>query len=189
MTKKELRKIYRGKRDQLSPADLNRMHDLLLINFQQYPMGVSEFILSFQPITERKEFNTHLLIDYLLFRIPTLRVAYPVIDDLTNTFQAIEVDEETEYQLNHYGISEPLHGQVIDAYEIDAVFIPLLAFDNSGYRVGYGKGYYDRYLENCRPDVLKIGFSYFEPVSAIDDINEYDVPLNVCITPNRLYEF
>lgn len=189
MTKKELRRIFKEKRRLLGPAELSRMDDLLLINFQQFSMGNSEFLLSFQPIEERKEINTHLLVDYLLLRIPTLRVAYPVIDHLTNNFQAVEVNEETEFELNHYGIPEPTKGEAIDPTEIDAIFIPLLAFDTSGYRVGYGKGYYDRYLEQCRPDVLKIGFSYFDAVPAIDDINEYDVPLSVCITPNRLYEF
>jgi 5-formyltetrahydrofolate cyclo-ligase len=55
--------------------------------------------------------------------------------------------------------------------------------------VGYGKGYYDRYLKRCAQDVVKIGFSYFDAIDAIEDINEFDVPLNYCITPMRVYEF
>ena len=69
------------------------------------------------------------------------------------------------------------------------VFVPMVAFDMKGYRVGYGKGFYDRYLPRCRPDVIKIGFSFFDPVDNIKDIADFDVPLNFCITPSRIYEF
>jgi 5-formyltetrahydrofolate cyclo-ligase len=189
MTKKELRKIHKEKRSALSPLELNRFDDLLLIQFQQVFTGDASVFLSYQPIPEKQEINTHLMTDYLAFRIPELRLAYPVIDPFTNTFKAIETTEDTTFKLSHYGIPEPIDGQLIDPREIDAAFIPLLAFDLNGYRVGYGKGYYDRFLQLCRPDLLKIGFSFFEPVPTIDDINEYDVPLNICITPNQLYEF
>jgi 5-formyltetrahydrofolate cyclo-ligase len=69
------------------------------------------------------------------------------------------------------------------------IIIPLLAFDEKGYRVGYGKGFYDRYLKECREDCLKIGLSYFEAVPSVDDAAEFDVPLDFCITPQRTYVF
>jgi 5-formyltetrahydrofolate cyclo-ligase len=55
--------------------------------------------------------------------------------------------------------------------------------------VGYGKGCYDRFLALCRPDIIKIGFSYFEPINEISDTDKFDIPLNYCITPERIYEF
>jgi 5-formyltetrahydrofolate cyclo-ligase len=69
------------------------------------------------------------------------------------------------------------------------VLVPLLAFDESGYRVGYGKGFYDRFLQQCRKDVLTVGFSYFDAIDKIEDTHQFDVPLNYCITPHRIYEF
>jgi 5-formyltetrahydrofolate cyclo-ligase len=72
---------------------------------------------------------------------------------------------------------------------IDTAIVPLLCFDERGYRVGYGKGYYDRFLAKCRPNCLKIGLSFFEPVENIDDINEYDIPLDLCIAPDRTITF
>jgi 5-formyltetrahydrofolate cyclo-ligase len=69
------------------------------------------------------------------------------------------------------------------------VFVPLLAFDNDGYRVGYGKGFYDKFLAKCRPDVLKVGLSYFDAIDTISDRAQFDIPLNYCITPQRIYEF
>ena len=71
--------------------------------------------------------------------------------------------------------------------KIDLVLIPLLCFDKKGYRVGYGKGYYDRFLAECRPDVMKIGLSIFEPVDEISDVDEFDVKMDYCITPNKIW--
>ena len=103
--------------------------------------------------------------------------------------EAIEVDRETAFINNKYDIPE-LAGRVcVEPQIIDAVFVPLVAFDMRGFRVGYGKGFYDRFLARCAQDVVKIGFSYFEAIEAIEDIDEFDVPLNYCITPMRVYEF
>ena len=69
------------------------------------------------------------------------------------------------------------------------LLVPLVIVDGYGNRIGYGKGFYDRYLSSCRAEAVKIGFSYFEPVGRIKDISQFDVPLNLCITPLRIYEF
>ena len=82
------------------------------------------------------------------------------------------------------------HGsEIIPPGNIDLVFVPLLAFDEKGYRIGYGKGFYDKYLADCRNDCIKAGFCYFDPLASIDDSNEFDVPLNLCITPQNVYVF
>jgi len=67
--------------------------------------------------------------------------------------------------------------------------VPLLAVDKKGYRVGYGKGFYDKFLPSCKKECLKIGFSYFEPVDEITDKDQFDVPLELCITPHNIYVF
>ena len=69
------------------------------------------------------------------------------------------------------------------------VLVPLLNFDEEGNRVGYGKGYYDRFLAHCRPDCIKVGFSYFEPLDSIDDVHEYDIKLDYGITPGGIFVF
>jgi 5-formyltetrahydrofolate cyclo-ligase len=111
------------------------------------------------------------------------------MDHKHHFLKPVLVNDDTVYEENDYSIAEPVNGIDISAEDIDAVFVPLLCFDSKGYRVGYGKGFYDRFLSNCREDVIRIGFSYFEAVDSIEDINEFDVPLNICITPNKLYEF
>ncbi|MEP6514110.1 MAG: 5-formyltetrahydrofolate cyclo-ligase, partial [Parafilimonas sp.] len=86
-------------------------------------------------------------------------------------------------------ITEPVKGEIINPQIIDIVFVPFLICDKQGYRVGFGKGFYDKFLPQCRKDIIKTGFSYFEPVDKIEDAQSFDVPLNYCITPHSIYEF
>lgn len=92
-------------------------------------------------------------------------------------------------EFNAYQIPEPrIQLSPIIPTELDVVFIPLLQADVRGNRLGYGKGFYDRYLALCRPDVIKIGLNFFEPIPSIP-IEETDIPLDYLIIPNRIYEF
>jgi 5-formyltetrahydrofolate cyclo-ligase len=100
-----------------------------------------------------------------------------------------QYDQQIELIKNEYGIDEPKSGNKVTENEIDMVLIPLLAFDRKGYRVGFGKGYYDKFLSRCRKDVLKVGLSFFEPVDAIEDITGYDIPMDFCITPKENFIF
>jgi 5-formyltetrahydrofolate cyclo-ligase len=103
--------------------------------------------------------------------------------------EVYEDNERLTWEATAYGIEQPRSGDIVSPLVIDCVLVPLLAFDEKGYRVGYGKGFYDRFLPVCRPGVISIGVSYFEAVPLISDTNEYDVPLTYCVTPQRLYVF
>lgn len=189
MTKKELRKIYKEKRNSISEIDKMKWDDLLLIQLQRIDLNYIETVLSYWPISDKKEPNTHLFTDYIVQMVPGIRIAYPICDFETYEMKAIQVDENTEFSKNDQGIEEPINGENIDPAGIDLVFVPLLICDVAGNRIGYGKGFYDRFLYHCRKDVIKIGFSYFDPVDKIDDTSAFDVSLNYCITPGHIYEF
>ena len=94
-----------------------------------------------------------------------------------------------EFANSDWGIPEPVGGIVVKPTDFDIVLLPLLTFDLNGNRVGYGKGFYDRYLVNCRPDCLKIGISLFEPVDLIEEVESHDIPLDIAICPAKLYDF
>ncbi|MCY7422169.1 MAG: 5-formyltetrahydrofolate cyclo-ligase [Chitinophagaceae bacterium] len=190
MTKKQCRQAYKQKRMELTPHQILRMHDLLLIQFQRLSFDDNaEYLLSYYPMADRAEIEPHLFGKSIQLSLPDLKIAYPVINYEDSTLQAHLVTETTVLMNNEYNIPEPVNGQEIDASILDIVFVPLLAFDRQGFRVGYGKGFYDRFLAQCRQDVIAIGFSYFDPVDNIDDANQFDIPLNYCITPQELYEF
>ncbi len=190
MTKKELRIIYKAKRLALSEIEKNKLDDLLLIQLQRLPLGNDiQVVLSFYPILHQSEMNTHLYTRYLQYAFPGIILTFPVVDFLTNQMTPVAVNDDTEFEENKYGIAEPIGGDEVPATDIDLVLVPLLAFDKRGFRVGYGKGYYDRFLQQCRPAAIAVGLSYFEPVELIDDTDQFDVPLNYCITPANIYAF
>lgn len=189
MTKNELRKIYREKRDALSAPERVKLDDLLLIQFQKANIPFINSLLSYWPIEENNEPNTHLITDFLEFKNPALKIAYPRTDFFINEMEAILTDAETSFLQNEFNIYEPEEGTVFPAGEIDMMLVPLLTADKKGYRVGYGKGFYDKYLAGCRKDCIKVGFSYFDPVDEITDKADFDVPLDLCITPQTVYVF
>ena len=189
MNKKELRKIFNEKRNQFSHVQKEKLDDLILIQFQRLHLPDYSFLLSFWPMDGRNEINTHPLTDFLMFQNPGLQLAYPVTDFSTHEMKAVAVNDDTKFKENKYAILEPLSGDIINPGEIDVILMPLLAFDKQGHRVGYGKGFYDRYLSKCRDTVIKIGLSYFDPVEEIKDVSGHDIKMDYCVTPNEIFEF
>ena len=189
MIKKEIRKTYIEKRSLLTSDEIKEKSESIVNNFRSVALQGAQILLSYYPIPERREFDVTICEQLLTLENENLQIAWPKLLADNENMQAIAVHQNTILAENKYNILEPVSDEYIDPQLIDVIFVPLLAFDNKGYRVGYGKGYYDRYLPKCAQDVVKIGFSYFEALDAIEDVNEYDVPLNYCITPMRVYEF
>ncbi|MBN8688448.1 MAG: 5-formyltetrahydrofolate cyclo-ligase [Chitinophagales bacterium] len=189
MIKKDLRRIYKEKRTALSSVEKAKLDDLLLIQFQQARLPFIQTLFSYWPMEQFREPDMHLFTDFMEFSNPELLIAYPRTNPATLTMDAVIVDEETSFAKNSFGVYEPEGTVFLQPADMDMVFVPLLTFDKRGYRVGYGKGYYDRFLAACRPGCVKVGFSFFEPVEEIRDTHEFDVTLNLCITPQSIYVF
>jgi len=189
MLKKDARKLFKEKRLKLSEAERSKMDDLLLIQFQTVDLPFLASLLTYWPIEENNEPNTHLLTEFLRFRNPELKICYPVSNFETTTMYAVATDIDTPFEKKHFNVYEPDGDAFIPPGDIDMVIVPLLAFDQEGYRVGYGKGFYDKWLAECRDDCIKAGFCYFDPVERIDDRHDFDVPLDLCITPQNVYVF
>ena len=189
MTKKEIRKIELEKRIQLSPQELQARTALIADRLNNLHKLTSQYLLSYYPLKERNEFDVSIGERILKERNPTLHVAWPKIEVSTSSMQAHLIENSKLFTKNKFNILEPLDGDIVPPQDIDVVFVPLIAFDQTGFRVGYGRGFYDRYLPGCRSNVVKVGFSFFDAVDKIDDINEFDVPLSLCITPTGIYEF
>lgn len=188
MTKKELRNKYQELRHGLEPERMLGMSYDILSQFRHFDMPSIKFLLTYSPLISKKEFEVSYCTSYLIDKDPNIKLLWPRILS-GNQMDAILPDPVNGFSFNKYNIAEPASGKPIAPMKIDCVFVPLLAFDVNGYRVGYGKGYYDRFFSKCRKDVLKIGFSFFEAEQSIEDIDQFDVPLNYCITPMRTYEF
>lgn len=188
-TKQQLRKEFLQKRKAIHSQQKLKQDDLLLIQFQNLYFPTTTTLLTYFPIPHQAEPNTIAFTNYLRHTIPNLQIAYPVCNFDDNTMQAILINEQTIYKTNSYGIAEPKEGPILNTTDIDLVFVPLICYDKQGYRVGFGKGFYDKYLSQCKSECIFLGFSYFDPVEKIDDVNHLDIPLHYCITPHQVYEF
>ena len=184
-----LRRIYREKRMQLSDSERDKMTDLLLINFQKLDLPFIKCVHTYLASAELNEIDTYIITRFLSFTNPDLKIVVPKI--ITDQGKMIHYvfNENTELVLNQFGIPEPSGGEEVPTSDIELVLTPLLLFDERGYRIGYGKGYYDKFFATCGKNVIKIGLSFFDPVPVINDVNRFDIPLNYCITPEKVYDF
>jgi len=189
MTKQEIRKRYLEKRKQLDKVAFEEMSLQILGQFSHLQLPVIKVLLSYSSLSGHNEFDVSGCESILRNRHSQMVSALPRIVATDTSMEAIAINEGGGMTLNQYGIAEPLGGSIVDPEKIDLVFVPLIAFDIRGYRVGYGKGYYDRFLKRCREDCCAVGFSFFEAVEPPGDIHEFDVPLDFCISPLRVYEF
>lgn len=189
MKKSEIRKIYKEQRKSLTLQEIEKLNDLILINFQKIPLSAIDCVHTYLASLKLAEPHTANIIRFLQFKNPQLKVVVPRVDVRTQKFDHIHFHDSSELIENAFGIDEPVEGEKISETDIDLVLVPLLSFDKRGYRVGYGKGFYDKFLINCRKDTIKIGLSFFDPVDEIEDINPFDIPLNYCVTPRKLFIF
>ena len=183
MNKKDLRQLYKQKRLQIPSKEKLKLDDLLLLQLQTFNFEGVKNVLTYWPISDMGEPNTHLFSGYLRHFVPDLQLAFPVSNFNYNTMNAILVAEDTVYNTNSFGVTEPKEGKIINPLDLDLVFVPNLICDKNGFRVGYGKGFYDKYLSRCSENVTLIGFNYFAPIENIEDRDDFDIPLNYYITP------
>lgn len=190
MTKKELRKLYLEKRSVLS-NEAYATASLALCNyfFASLDLSSVKVIHTFLPIEKNKEPNTFLILDRLQKDFPAIQISVPRVNYNTNTLDNFYFEGMHQLERNSWNILEPKQGVETKAEVIDVVLVPLIVFDLQGHRAGYGKGYYDKFLPACRRDCKKVGISLFDPVNTIDDVDDHDHPLDVCITPTKVYSF
>ena len=191
MKKENIRQLYKEKRAAISLQLKSRLDDLLMVQFQQIKIDIPSLIMTYSPIKILNEFDPQTITDYCYFKNPGQQLFYPVMVEGKKQPELISVivHDETIFKPNKFGIDEPIEGIDMFPTEIDLVIVPLLSFDKKGHRVGYGKGYYDRFLKQCRKDCLKIGFSYFDPVDLIEDFNKFDIKMDYVVTPQTVYKF
>ena len=187
MNKKELRKKYKDLRSKLSFNDIEDKSIAIANNLLKLPIWKQEYYHIFLSIVEHKEVNTEFILSILSGK--DKHIVLSKSDFETSSMTHFLLTDSTVIKKNKWNIPEPVDGIEIQLNKIDVVFIPLLAFDIKGNRVGYGKGFYDKFLALCKPDSIKIGLSFFESEELIQDVFESDVRLDYSITPEQCYKF
>ncbi len=183
-SKKDLRRIYKLGRKALSTEDkLNKEAKVLMQLRQNFELK-HKTVHTFLPIQRLQEIDTTPLLQDGQTHWVLSRSNFED-QSMTNVLYTPDLKIEK----NEWDIPEPIGGQFIDPKDLDMVLVPLLCFDLKGYRVGYGKGFYDRFLAELRDDCQIIGLSLLDPVTEIADINEFDLPMDAVVTPEIIYYF
>ncbi len=181
MKKQELREIYKQKRKDLTEEQIGKLQKN--IYEQIYDLDISEVktIHLFLSLRKFKEIDTQPIINF--FRSKNKNIVVSTCNFKDNTLSHFYLKQNTVLELNKFGVPEPVNAIQVSESELDIVFVPLLISDKKNFRVGYGKGFYDRFLTNCRKDAKMIGLNFFKPIDSIEDVNEFDVPLHQVIYP------
>lgn len=188
MTKSELRKAYLNRRNALSSAErADKSRKIAELFFENVDLTDISVLHCFISIDKFNEVDTSLITNEIWSRYPHVVIAVPRVHPETDKIESLVYDSEACLIKGSWGTLEPLEGSQVDPAKIDVVLVPLICFDEFGFRVGYGKGYYDRLLALCRPDCLKIGLSFFAPITRIEDVHGWDIPLDQCVTPDALF--
>lgn len=187
MLKSELRKKYKTLRNTLSTTQIDDLSMSIANQLLKLPIWEFSFYHIFLSIEEQKEVNTDYILNILSGKDKNIIISKS--DFKTGLLTHFLLTDNTKIKKNAYNIPEPVDGIEISNDKIDLVFIPLLAFDTLGNRVGYGKGFYDRFLADCKPETIKIGLSFFEAEAEILDVFESDVKLDYCVTPQKIFSF
>ena len=171
--------LSRNKILDLSVKIANNCLDLDIWNNKNYHI--------YLPIDKKNEVDTKPIINILGGRQKNIIISKS--DFKTYSLKNYLLNEDAILKENKHGIPEPINGIQINSDIIDVVFVPLLAYDSKGNRIGYGKGFYDRFLQNLGSKTIKIGLSFFPPELLFTNIDEKDIKLDYCVSPEKIFNF
>lgn len=186
MTKDVLRTAFKKRRNTLTIRQVDFLSSLLREQLSNLQFDFkNKKICTFLPIANSKEVNTYAILNHSVFKDSFLYLTKTNFQE--KKMDVFFVQDIRKTSLNKLHIPEPLDGLPANSMDLDIVFVPLLTFNNVGHRVGYGGGFYDRFLRNIK--AKKIGLSLFDECSQIVDIDSNDVPLDYCVTPFKNIPF
>ena len=187
MTKSQLRKKYKALRKGLSSEDIEDLSLAIANTALQLDIWDKSFYHIYLNIEEQKEINTEYILNILAGKDKNIVISKSNFEDYSMTHYLLT--DNTRIKKNEYNIPEPIDGIEIKTSQLDVVFVPLLAFDKNGNRIGYGKGFYDRFLADCEPETIKIGLSFFDVHNESFESSKEDIKLDYCVTPDQVYQY
>ena len=194
LTKPVLRRAVLARRQALPAAAMAaRSQQLAEQLFRHFPVAEWRALHLFLPLARRNEPDTWPVIRRIWAELPALQLAAPVMQADGISLRNYVLSPGTPLIENSWGISEPAPDPATEVLPaaFDAVLVPLLAVDATGQRVGYGGGFYDRLLAQCRPGTPFIGLNVLDepPAGRLADVLPTDVPLTACLTPGGVWHF
>jgi len=187
MNKFEIRTIYKQKRQALTNSEVDEKSLAIANHTLKLPIWNRKYYHLFLSIKKLKEINTDFILHIIQGKDKETIISQSNFKD--NSLKHFLLTDSTPLKVNKFGIPEPVDGIEVLVSKIDVVFVPLLAFDRSGHRIGYGQGFYDRFLKECRTSTVKIGLSFFEPLEENLKADRHDISLDYVVTPSEILSF
>lgn len=190
MTKAEIRKTYLSKRAALTEGEFSTLNEQICdVFFSAIDLRKVNILHTFVPIEKTREPDTWRIIKRAMKEYSHIQVAVPRINNQTGMMDNFFFEDESQLEKNTWGIPEPKRGIAVPVAKIDLVLVPLLAVASDGHRVGYGRGFYDKFLATLEPGTRKIGLSFFPLIDVIDNVSPTDERLTDVVTPQGIISF
>ena len=178
--KKQVRRAVRAARDAIAPEERERLSARIVDRFLSLPeVGSASALMVYWSFGS--EVDTSALIARLRDRGVT--TALPRIHGDELEVRTYTPGDPVSFA--PFGAAEPTGGTALDPLDLDVVLTPGVAFDRTGARIGYGGGFYDRFLGRARPDVLRASVAF--AMQVVDEpvpTGSFDLTVDVIVTEN-----
>ena len=187
MTKENLRNLIKSKRKSMD-ANLKLDMDKRIFNYViTSPLYINANMI-FIFVSFRNEVDTHRIIEYALHDGKSICVPKVIRDGDKKYMTALQIKSLNDLKPGYFGVPEPcFKTQPIEGGEIDLIFMPGLAFDRTGGRIGYGAGFYDRFLTLLDKCIPKIALAYHYQVFDSIPTDAYDIKVDGIITDQETF--
>lgn len=179
--KNAIRKQVLEVRSKLSDNEVYRLSENIFLNLRENSFfNNSAYVMIY--LDFKQEVKTDFIINYCLEH--GKKVYIPICIPETHEICISRITNLKELQSGHYGIREPKEEYIrlSDSNLIDLVLIPGVAFDSVGNRIGFGAGYYDRFMKRLQPKAVKAALAYSFQIVDIVPSNDYDIPADYIVT-------
>ncbi len=166
-------------RDNLNKEEKEKYDSVILeklINSETFKNSKTIFTY----VSMKSEINTIDLIQYCLKN--NKDVCVPKVNPSNKTMSAYKIKSLSELTEGHFGVLEPREENIVYPHIIDLAIFPGLAFNEEGYRIGYGGGYYDKYFSQNNIKAAKIALAYRFQIMKDLPIEKHDISVNCIIT-------
>jgi 5-formyltetrahydrofolate cyclo-ligase len=187
LDKQELREQAKKHRAKLQP-NMDEAESACRLFFEAVQPQSDDIIALYWP--KKNEFSTQLILENLLDQGRTC--VLPVMQEDSRILKFAAWQHGQPLAQKAFGVYEPIIDEATDWKNPDIVIVPMLAFDRTGNRLGYGGGFYDATLESLRKQksITAVGVAYDSQMVLFPlPREEHDEPLDLVITPQKVYRF
>lgn len=185
--KQQLRVLVKNERQKIPKKHLDSIASKIMMQLIQSFTWKNKVVNLFLPIQKFNEIDLRPFVRNI--QESGGQVSINRSDFNTYDMTPILWDRDLLIHENSYGIPEPVGGSMIEKNKIDFVLVPMLAFNTRGHRLGYGKGFYDRFLSKVSDSCITIGICHQDKPSAFEGIEKNDIALDYIVTPDKTWDF